>query len=329
MQSAPLLSFVIPVYNAESTLSGCLDSILQQPGQNFEIILVDDASTDQSQRIIDRYAAAYPSIVKAFSKKNGGPGDTRNYGIRHSGGLYVTFVDSDDTLTPDYGEVVTGMLVEHAPDIAVIGYNRMYNRRKNIFERSYTFSKWTAFDTPVNVSTHPELICKIEGAAWLKIIKRTLLTTDESLLFARGRIGEDLEASLKWYLRADKIVVTGHPVYNYHIRPHSLNAVADNLAQFIEVQEAVCGHYRERGKFEACFAELECVFAKHLLISSMLRLRSSAVAGKYAVFRALRAALMQYFPRFHRNKYLRAEPLYVRLALYLAYKFPAVFRLIL
>ena len=329
MPSAPLLSFVIPVYNAESTLSGCLDSILQQPGQNFEIILVDDASTDQSPRIIDRYVRTYPSIVKAFSQKNGGPGDARNRGIRRSRGLYVTFVDSDDTLAPDYLEHATGMLLEHDPDIAVIGYNRMYNRSKNIFERSYSFSTWTVFDTPVNVSTHPELICKIEGAAWLKIIKKTLLDTDASLLFTRGRLGEDLEASLKWWLGAEKIVVSRHKVYNYNIRPHSLNAVTDHITQFIGVQAAVCAYYRERGKFEACFAELECVFAKHLLISSMLRLRSSAAVGKYAVFLALREAVLQYFPRFYQNKYLRAEPLYVRLALYLAYKCPALFRLIL
>lgn len=256
-------------------------------------------------------------------------GDARNHGVRRSTGLYVTFVDSDDYLAPDYLDVVEAMLHEHAPDIAVIGYNRIYNREKTIFDRSYVFSRWRVFDTPVNVSTHPDLICKIEGAVWLKIIKRTLLVTDESLHFAYSRIGEDLEASLKWYLHAEKIVVSRHKVYNYIIQPNSLNAVTDNIAQFIGVQAAVCRYYQQHGKFLDCYAELECVFAKHLLLSNMMRLRSSASPGKYAAFLELRAALLQYFPLFHQNKYLRAEPVYVRLAFHLAYRFPGAFRLIL
>jgi hypothetical protein len=324
-----LLSIIVPVYNAEHTLKRCLDSIVNQPIKNFEIIVVDDGSRDDSQNIIHEYVQKYPGLIKSFTKVNKGPGDTRNFGINHSSGRYVTFVDSDDYIAPDYNVVVNGMIDQHHPDMLIISYNRIYDKKQSIFEKLYKFNSWSTFNVPVDTATTPELICKMEVACWLRIVKKEIFTKDDRLFFSNGRIAEDLEASLKWYLNVDKIVVTHEKIYNYLIKSNTLNFAATHIEQFVEVIDSACAYYKGKERFQEFYAELEYLFAKHLLISNMLRLRASKQENKYGLFLSLRAALLEHFPQFSKNKYLKDEPLYVRVAIYLSYYFPRVFSFIL
>ena len=90
-----LLSFVVPVYNVESYLEDCIKSLICQSGNDFEIILVDDGSTDKSGVICDKYARLDSRVV-SYHKTNGGLSDARNYGIKRASGKYLAFVDSDD-----------------------------------------------------------------------------------------------------------------------------------------------------------------------------------------------------------------------------------------
>ena len=110
MDDGLLISFIVPVYNVEKTLSKCLESIINQSVKNFEIIVVNDGTKDNSQNIIDEYKANYPNIIHSFVKENGGPGDTRNFGIKRAKGKYITFVDSDDYIEPHYTQVVSNLI---------------------------------------------------------------------------------------------------------------------------------------------------------------------------------------------------------------------------
>ncbi len=94
-------SIIVPVYNVERYLGKCLDSILHQSYADFEVIVVNDGSPDDSQAIIDVYAARYPERIKAYAKENGGLSDARNYGVARAQGDYLLFVDSDDYIAPD------------------------------------------------------------------------------------------------------------------------------------------------------------------------------------------------------------------------------------
>lgn len=95
----PFISVIIPVYNIERYIGKCLDSIVGQTLKEIEIIVVDDGSTDDSSRIIDRYARTDSRIV-AIHKTNGGVVSARNCGIAQATGLYILFVDGDDHLAP-------------------------------------------------------------------------------------------------------------------------------------------------------------------------------------------------------------------------------------
>lgn len=92
------VSVIVPVYNVEAYLERCLDSLVKQTLEEIEIIVVNDGTKDNSQAIIDRYAAAYPQKVISLIKENGGLSDARNYGIPYAHGEYIGFVDSDDYL---------------------------------------------------------------------------------------------------------------------------------------------------------------------------------------------------------------------------------------
>ena len=100
MGQEKLLSVIVPVYNVETYLPRCVDSILQQSYENMEVILVDDGSQDGSGKICDEYAAR-DSRVKVIHKENGGLSSARNAGLDTAAGEYLTFVDSDDWIEPD------------------------------------------------------------------------------------------------------------------------------------------------------------------------------------------------------------------------------------
>lgn len=99
----PFISVIIPIYNKDKDLERCIDSVLAQTCSDFEVILINDGSTDASQDICNRYAQK-DSRVTAFYKMNGGVSSARNLGLRHAKGTWVTFIDSDDWVSPSYLE---------------------------------------------------------------------------------------------------------------------------------------------------------------------------------------------------------------------------------
>lgn len=114
-------SIIIPVYNAEATLRRCLSSIVRQPFSDYELLLINDGSTDGSDRICREYADAYPQI-RYVAKENGGVSSARNLGLEQASGTYILFVDSDDYVAEDYFAVISDALEHDAPDLLLFGY---------------------------------------------------------------------------------------------------------------------------------------------------------------------------------------------------------------
>ena len=110
------VSIIVPVYNVQDYLPKCLDSLLAQTYKNIEIIVVNDGSPDDSQRVIDEYAARDSRIV-AVSKPNGGLSDARNFGMQYAQGEYIGFVDGDDYVEPDMYEKMLTKAKQEDSDI--------------------------------------------------------------------------------------------------------------------------------------------------------------------------------------------------------------------
>lgn len=113
-----LISLIVPVYNVEKYLCECIDSILSQTYKNFELILVDDGSPDNSGKICDEYAEK-DSRIKVIHKENGGVSSARNVGLDNANGEYITFVDSDDTVDKQYLELMYDKITEDNYDICI------------------------------------------------------------------------------------------------------------------------------------------------------------------------------------------------------------------
>ena len=117
MEHKCLISIIVPVYNVESYLERCVNSIINQTYHNLEIILVDDGSPDGSGDLCDKLAKNDDRIT-VYHKKNGGLSDARNYGVQNANGEYITFIDSDDFVAKDYIEHLYSMIQEFNADIA-------------------------------------------------------------------------------------------------------------------------------------------------------------------------------------------------------------------
>ena len=115
----PLISVIVPVYNAEKTIRQCVGSILGQKYKDFELILVDDGSKDSSPQICDEYAHDKGQVI-VFHKPNGGVSSARNHGLDHARGKWIAFVDSDDYVTDGYFDGV----VEQKEDVLIKGYHK-------------------------------------------------------------------------------------------------------------------------------------------------------------------------------------------------------------
>ena len=125
------LSIIIPVYHTQDTLPRCLDSILRQSFTDYEVILVDDGSTDDSPKICDAYSRQ-DGRVKVIHKENGGLSDARNAGILQAKGEYITFIDSDDTIAEDTLSLVIEKIITY-PETDILEYPVMERVPKNIY----------------------------------------------------------------------------------------------------------------------------------------------------------------------------------------------------
>ena len=112
------ISVIIPAYNEEKSLEACLESVFANQFFSLECILVDDGSTDSTLELCKRLADRYPS-VKVFTKPNSGLADTRNVGLEHATGTYITFVDADDTLPPNALSLMYNAALETGSDIII------------------------------------------------------------------------------------------------------------------------------------------------------------------------------------------------------------------
>lgn len=209
-----LISVVIPVYNVEQYLPKCIESIMNQTYKNLEIILVNDGSTDGSQKICEEYKSI-DNRIKIINKENGGLSDARNVGIDNSSGNYITFIDSDDYIDDDYVYTLYKSLISYNADMSIASHKIIYPKR--IIDKA-TDEKFCA-----NSKKVLEKILYDEGidlSAWGKLYKKSLFN---NIKFPKGRLFEDSATTYRLIDESKKIAVNSKSVYNYVIRKNSIS----------------------------------------------------------------------------------------------------------
>ena len=205
----PLISVVVPVYNVESYLEKCIESILSQTYRNLEIILVDDGSTDSSGKICEKYKGK-SSLISVIHTANKGQAAARNTGIKLAKGEYITFVDSDDVISPNMITLLYDNIA--GCDLSMCGNIKFEKAlpkpddegKKRMVKKKRYFKY---------LLTNPDYV-----VVWGKLYKKEVV---EQTLFQEGMIYEDEEFMPRLISKIQNVCVDSRQMYFYRVRPNS------------------------------------------------------------------------------------------------------------
>lgn len=179
-------SVIVPIYNAEKTLSRCVDSIVKQTSANYELILVNDGSTDCSDDICKAYAGKYQQI-RYILKENGGVSSARNVGLQQAEGEYVLFVDSDDYVSDDYFSVLNEIRREYGPDLILFGAQAFGTTERRWITGNYYENSELGISKRIAVALEKYLFSSMVSKAF-----KTAIVRRNGFHFEQGlAIGED------------------------------------------------------------------------------------------------------------------------------------------
>lgn len=216
----PKLSIIVPIYNVEKYLPRCIESILNQTFREFELILINDGSTDNCKEICEKYKRMDSRIIVA-NKKNGGLSSARNLGIDISKGDYIGFVDSDDFIDVHMYEILLNTINAYDSDIVICDYYKVNEYDIKKYEKMKSNNKDIKVENINNIDAIERIITRDIKivVAWNKIYKRRLF---ENLRYNEGMIYEDEFLAHRILYRCNKVSIINSSLYYYVQRKGSI-----------------------------------------------------------------------------------------------------------
>jgi len=301
------VSVIVPVYNVEAYLDKCLNSLVNQTLKEIEIIIVNDGSKDNSEKIIKKYLKKYPQKIKYYKKENGGLSSARNYGLKYAVGEYVGFVDSDDYIDFKMYEKMVEFANLNNLEIAVSATEAIYEDHTKIIPASY------------NISENYKNYLISAPMAWNKIFKRYLFKDD--FLFKEGIWYEDLELIPTLILKTKKISFLEEPLYKYMQRSGSImnqETFNEKILDIYKVLNNIVEKFQKYKQYEDFQTEIEYLYIEHLLYSSALRLSMFKVEGK-KYLKEFKNLMREKFPNWSKNVYFKKKSYKFKIICLLAY----------
>ena len=288
----PLVSVILPIYNIEQYLDRCMDSVLHQTWSELEILMVDDGSTDSCGALCDSYATL-DDRVRVIHKENGGLSDARNCGIAAARGEYITCIDPDDHVDPDYVEYLMDLILRHGTPMS-IAQHRVLFRNGRIEDHGGEGEEGLSARECIERMCYHEVI---DTSAWGKMYRRDLF---DDVRYPVGRIFEDIGTTYKLMMQCEEIAVGMASKYSYvfHVgsivtgafNPHKLDLLPmtdqmarDVLARWPELEPAVL---RRR------------VYAR---ISTLNQLPAISSAEDSADVKAAREMILRFIKKYRRR----------------------------
>ena len=247
----PLVSVVVPAYQAENLISQCIESILNQTYENLEILIVNDGSTDRTGQICDDYAQK-DDRIRVFHKENGGVSSARNMALANATGEYVVFCDSDDTMRKAYVEILLKNALENDCQVSYCGHGSWYNRESYETEATPPPPSVLPFMFMDSDQAIANMLIgyRIGGCPWGCLVKRSLL---EELFFDTSvHLDEDHLFAAQFLSRAEKICSDKTALYNYYGNPNGVTHAALNPKQLTAITacEKIESFFQSIGRYE-------------------------------------------------------------------------------
>lgn len=238
-------SILVPVYNVEPYIDDCLKSVLDQSYNEYEVIVVDDGSTDESGNICDVYSQK-DSRFKVFHKENQGPFHTRRYAIERASGDYYVFLDGDDLLIIDALKILAEKIYEHDCDCVFYSFSRMINNK--ITDSSLHIKEEYITDKRL---IQKKALIDFPNSLCIKCARKTMFSHANHSEFYNIMHGEDLLQSLEILHNCQKAEFIDKSLYIYRVRENSItNAITPhNYSIDYTVREKVLQFIQEEGLF--------------------------------------------------------------------------------
>ena len=262
----PLVSIILPVYNAQNHLARCVGSICAQTYRNIEIIILNDGSKDQSLPVCEEFRQKDPRIL-LVDKANSGVSDTRNLGLKLASGKYVEFVDSDDYLDPDFTERLVAAAEENEADFVIAPYKMVIpagaSKPEQVLDkiqdelgvmsvarppevREYGFLPAGVYDKDTfALRLMDKPASYFYSVLWNKRYRRDILTGNDIQFVSEMRWAEDLVFNLRYIQYAERFVAIDKPGYYYVQNPQSICHTQINAATIVQNKLQVFRYYKD------------------------------------------------------------------------------------
>ena len=262
----PLVSIILPVYNAQNHLARCVGSICAQTYRNIEIIILNDGSKDQSLPVCEEFRQKDPRIL-LVDKANSGVSDTRNLGLKLASGKYVEFVDSDDYLDPDFTERLVAAAEENEADFVIAPYKMVIpagaSKPEQVLDkiqdelgvmsvarppevREYGFLPAGVYDKDTfALRLMDKPASYFYSVLWNKLYRRDSLTGNDIQFVSEMRWAEDLVFNLRYIQYAERFVAIDKPGYYYVQNPQSICHTQINAATIVQNKLQVFRNYKD------------------------------------------------------------------------------------
>ena len=262
----PLVSIILPVYNAQNHLARCVGSICAQTYRNIEIIILNDGSKDQSLPVCEEFRQKDPRIL-LVDKANSGVSDTRNLGLKLASGKYVEFVDSDDYLDPDFTERLVAAAEENEADFVIAPYKMVIpagaSKPEQVLDkiqdelgvmsvarppevREYGFLPAGVYDKDTfALRLMDKPASYFYSVLWNKLYRRDILTGNDIQFVSEMRWAEDLVFNLRYIQYAERFVAIDKPGYYYVQNPQSISHTQINAATIVQNKLQVFRYYKD------------------------------------------------------------------------------------
>ncbi len=291
------VSIIVPFYNVENYIEKCLQSLVNQTLEDIEILLVNDGSQDSSETIAKQLVEKYPNKIIYLEKENGGLSDARNYAIPYAKGEYIAFLDSDDY-------VETNM------------YEEMYHKAKQEdldyveCDFLWEYPDKTLESKGKQYSNKKEMFLYTRVVAWNKLIKREIVQNNH-LEFPKGYRYEDVEFFYKLLPFIHHYGIVQKPFIHYVQRENSISNVQNTRTkEMIDVLAHVITYYKTNNLFEEYKEEIEYIYARYILCSSMLRMvMIQDKKERKEIIQFAWKSLNTQFPNWKKNLYLKDKGL--------------------
>ncbi len=293
-----VVSVIMPLYNVENCMKASIQSVLDQTYPDWELILIDDGSPDNSGAIADEYARLYPDRIRVLHQENHGQGGARNAGVAVAKGDYLFFMDSDDTIEPNLLSVTVCLAVQQEADVVAFEYDirrpdgSLVKKVKNPFE----LPKYG------NPRIQREFLL-VAGMPWNKLFSAEFYRST-GLSFPEKVWYEDFILCTKMMSQARTAVHTSRALYHYCLRPGSTmrNKNIERNREIIDAMEDIRIFFDENEMSEMFCDELCCLAIDNVYIAASLRL--IRINPRNPLLKELRSYMKTTFPHYRKNPYI-------------------------